>query len=353
MDKDKNNQQQGKLFDIRDNIIPEDKRLFLPDWNNKPPQQQNIITVQGKRVLTTGNLLSIVSKPGVGKTSLCEGAIASILNPVCDSLGFNVSLLGQRHKVLFIDTERTIHDTWNSWERTYTRAGIKKPTIDKRVIFANFKAVNINERKKHVEKILADNWEIGLIIFDGAGDFIRDTNSIPETAEFIDWINTFNPVISIVATLHTNPRDGKPRGHLGSELCRRSESVFLVQKIENGRVREITTSFEFGKVRNDDDEISYFYKYSEHDQMFISTDHTPKKSIAVEKEAKYKDITEQIFKGRIECSTSHIITEIAKISEISDEAAKQSFYRNYTDKLLQKSGQGWRLQNSNKIVTNR
>jgi len=348
MDKDKNNQQQGNLFDIRDNIIPEDKRLFLPTWDNKPPQQENIITVQGKRVLTTGNILSIVSKPGVGKTSLCEGLIASILNPDCDSLGFNVALSGSRYKVLFIDTERTIHDTWNSWERTYTRAGIKKPKIDKRVIFANFKAVNISQRRNHVEEILKANWEVGLIVFDGAGDFIPDTNSIPETNLFIDWINTFNPAISIVATLHTNPRESKPRGHLGSELCRRSESVFLVQKIENGRVREITTSFEYGKVRNDDDEISYFYKYSEHDQMFISTDHTPKKIIATEKEENHREVISKIFDGRLECSTSHIISKIAEIAQISDNAAKGSFYRNYSDKLLKKEGDGWRLQNSYK-----
>ena len=347
MDKDTNKLKQGNLFDIRDSIIPEDKRIFLPNWDNKPPQKEIVITVQGKKVLTTGNMLSIVSKPGVGKTSLCEGTIASLLNPQCDSLGFNVKLSGTRDKILYIDTERTVGDTWNSWERTYTRAGLSKPDIDKRVIFVNFKAVNVGERKKHVETILKDNPEIGLILFDGAGDFIRDTNSIPESGEFIDWINTFNPFISLIVTLHTNPREVKPRGHLGSELCRRSESVFLVQKVEGG-IREITTSFEYGKVRNDNDEISYFYTYSEQDQMFISTDYTPKKALTTEKEANHKEIASKIFEGKTECSTSYIISEIAKINEITEQAAKGSFYRNYNNKLLIKNGDGWRLQNSYK-----
>ena len=205
--------------------------------------------------------------------------------------------------------------------------------------------MNVGERKKHVETILKDNPEIGLIIFDGAGDFIRDTNSIPESGEFIDWINTFNPSISIIVTLHTNPRESKPRGHPGSELCRRSESVFLVQKVENG-IREITTSFEYGKVRNDNDEISYFYTYSEQDQMFISTDYTPKKTLTVEKEANHKEIASKIFEGRVECSASYIISKIAEINEISESASKSSFYRYYQDKLLIKNGQGYRLQNS-------
>ena len=343
MDKDTNKAEQGNLFDIRDSIIPEDKRLFLPNWDNKPPQKEIVIEVDKKKVLTTGNMLSIVSAPGVGKTSLCEGTIASLLNSKCDSLGFNVKLSGTRDRILYIDTERTSGDTWNSWERTYTRADISKPTINKRVVFANFKAINTTERKKYVETILKDNPEIGLIIFDGAGDFIRDTNSIPESGEFIDWINTFNPSISIVVTLHTNPIGAKPRGHLGSELCRRSESVFLVKKVEGG-IREITTSFDFGKVRNDNDEISYFYTYSEQDQMFISTDYTPKKTLTTEKGAKHKEIISKIFEGKTECSYSHITSEIAKINGISEEAAKKSFQRNYKEQLLIKNGSGWRLQ---------
>ena len=33
------------------------------------------------------------------------------------------------------------------WEQTYKRAGIKRPTIDNKIIFSNFKAINITERK--------------------------------------------------------------------------------------------------------------------------------------------------------------------------------------------------------------
>lgn len=336
----KTTKKQQNIFDIPDSIIPEDKRLFLPTWDNKPPQQQTIIKTQGKRVLTTGNLLAIVSRPGAGKSSICEAIIASILNTKCDSLGFDVKLQAPRDKVLYIDTERTPQDTWNSWERTYRRAGLKKPDIDKRVIFANFKAISVNDRKKYVETIFKSNQDIGLILFDGAGDFIRDTNSLQESGEFIDWINTFNFSISIVVSLHTNPNDSKPRGHIGSELCRRAESVFLVQKLDDG-IREITTTFAYGKVRNDGDDISYHYKYSDENNMFISTDYAPKKAATVEKEGKYMEIAGAIFDGKTELSFGYIVTGIANAIGKPEGAGKQIFYRYFQDKLVVRSGTGW------------
>ena len=342
MNKDNKKAVQQNIFDIPDSIIPTDKRLFYPDWSNKPPKQDNVIKTQNKRVLTTGNILAICSKPGIGKSGICEAQIAYLLNPKCDSLGFQVVLRSPRDKVLYIDTERTIQDTWNAWERTYKRAGKKAPEIDKRIIFSNFKAVNVADRKKHVETILKNNPDIGLIIFDGAGDFIRDTNSIPESSEFIDWINSFNPLISLVCTIHTNPTDEKPRGHIGSEICRRAESVFLVRKLEDG-IREITTNFVHGKVRNDDDAISTFYKYSDTDGMFITTDYTPAKALTKEKAEKYSDMARDIFDGRTECSASFIIQKIAEKEGIKEVASKGIFYRHFKDKIVKSEGNAWRI----------
>lgn len=334
---------QVSIFDIPDTIIPQDKRVFYPDWLNRPPLQDVIIQSKGKRVLTVGNLLAICSKPGVGKSSLCEAIIANLINNKADSLGFETRLNSYRKKVLYLDTERTLQDTWSAWERTYKRALMADPQIDKRVLFANIKSVAIPERKQYVEAILKNNTDIGLIIFDGAGDFIRDTNSIPETSEFIDWINSFNPMISLVFSIHTNPRDDKPRGHIGSELCRRAESVFLVRKLDDG-VREITTEFEYGKVRNDNDTISHYYRYSDDFNMFITTDYTPKKVLTVETIERNKEIAQAIFEGRTECSTSYIITQMAEQTGKTEDACKGDFYRYFKDKLVQKTATGWKLQ---------
>lgn len=338
---------QTDIFQIPDSIIPENDRLFQPNWNNKPPTQKNIIKTQGKRVLTTGNMLAIVSKAGTGKSSVCESIVANLLNSKCDSLGFECDLSENsgRDKVLYIDTERTIQDTWSSWERTYRRAKIKAPNIDKRLLFFNFKAIAISERKRMVSEILTKNKDIGLVIFDGATDFIRDTNSITEASEFIDWINTFNPSISIIVTIHSNPMDNKPRGHIGSELCRRAESLFLIRKLEDG-IREITTEFEHGKVRNDGDCITNYYEYSEDVNMFVSSDYTPKEKNArdIEKTEELKNILHDIFNGKTFLSSTKIIDGLSEKLNKTQPASKSIFNRQIRDKIVSKTSEGYKLQ---------
>jgi hypothetical protein len=329
------------IFNIPESIIPEDKLIYAPNWDNKPPPQKDVVKVQGKRVLSVGNMLSLISKAGTGKSGICECFVASVLNPKCDSLGIETTLPVGRDKVLFIDTERSLQDTWNSWERIYRRANIDKPKIDNRVIVLNVRKVAMAERKKHVLTILKENKDIGLIIFDGASDFIRDTNSIEESNQFTDWINTFNPNISIVVTLHVNPSDNKPRGHLGSELLRRSESVFLARKLDG--VAEITTIFEHGKVRNDDDNITIYYKYSDEFKMFHSTEYTPQSTVKKEKTDGYRDMAQQIFENQVICSSSFVINKISEIAEKTPVAAKGIFFRYFANKLLTKSDDGWKL----------
>lgn len=329
--KSKEKGSEPSLFDIQESIIPEDKRIFYPNWNNQPPEAKPVILAQKKKVLTTGNLMVISSQPGTGKSSICEAILASIINQDCDSLGFIAKLQGGRHKALYIDTERTRNDHWRSWVRMNKRAGINAPDVDNRIIFANLKAVKLDDRKKFVEQILKDNNDIGLIILDGAGDFLIDTNNLAESNHFIDWINTFNPSISIVVTIHTNPGTDKVRGHLGSELMRRAESVFLLKKTkdeEGGITREITTNYEHGKVRNDGDNISIFYTYDEEIEMFVSdleyipTPSNPKKDNKiknlVKKAKKIFDFSNQEF-----MTYSQIVENYMNMTKMDKEDKKE------------------------------
>ena len=295
------------LFDIPDNILVGDKRIYYPDWDNKPPPTIPIITIDDKRVLSQGGYLAFISKPGAGKSSICEAIVASAVNPGCDSLGITASLTSNRNKCLYIDTERTPQDTWLSWQRTMQRADINKPAIDKRVIFCNYKAIPVAERIAYTEKILNDNPEIGLVLFDGAADFVVDVNSIYDTVKFTDWINSFNPLISQVMTLHTNPESNKPRGHIGSELSRRAESVFLLRKVDDDGVRELTTNFEHGKVRNDNDNINIYYKWADNHSMFISTEYKAPPPRTIEHEKELNTLVNQMFEGKTQLTYGAMI----------------------------------------------
>jgi hypothetical protein len=337
------------VFSIPDCIVPIDKRLFYPDWFNQPPYQPPILKLAGINILSAGNSMSVVSKAGIGKSSICEAIISKHLNPNCDGLGFTVSLQLGREKILYMDTERSLQDSWKSWERIYIRAGIKKPEIDERIIVVNVKMVAVAERKLYVEKILKNNRDVGLVMLDGAGHFIEDTNSLTEAVSFTNWKNTFNPNIAIFKTMHTNPNDDKPRGHAGSEFIRDDESTLLLRRLINDDTREITSNFIHGKVRNDNDDFSTYYQWSDKHEMFVSVpDYQPKNKKGQGKDQKYFIIAQEIFNGNSMLPFSTIVKGISEKTGKVYETSKQIFFRHFQDKLIVKSDEGkWKIIGTN------
>ena len=327
----------NSLFDIPESIVPDDKRVFYPNAYNKPPPTKTVISFEGSKFLTTGNLSSIISRAGTGKSSILEGIIASYLNPQCDGLGFKVNLTGSRNKILLIDGERTQTDTWNSWERLMKRAGVEITEVVP-LIVANMKPIGIQKRIEYVTEILVKNTDIGLIILDGGGDFIMDTNSISDTNDLKNWIYSFNPQISVLVTIHTNPENNKPRGHTGSELLRISEGVVLARKIDD-EIREITTSFEHGKIRNDNDRNTHYYEWDIEEGMFVSnTDYVkvdkPKKDIS----DKYTKFIEDIFKDADILSFSQVCDQYSCKMGTKMGATKVSVSRNIIPHLKKVEG---------------
>ncbi len=344
MDKGKQKKQINEnLFEIQESIIPEDKRIFYPCWNNKPKEAETVILFDKSRFLTTGNLSSLISKPGTGKSSICEAIIAKYINPECDGLGFKVSLKGFRNKILYIDGERTIFDTWKSWERMMERGELSKPKIDKRVIIVNFKAIGVNERIEFATNVLTKNNDLGLIIFDGAADFVIDTNSINEATLFKDWVNTFNPLISTLTTLHTNPTDDKGRGHLGGEIMRRSESILLLRKIDKN-TREITANFKYGKIRNDDDNVSHYYSWNDDKGMFLSTEYTPANK--KDNSKKHKELLKKIleYTGKDELTNSDILQSLMNMRKESTKAANEKYIQRNLITLRNNGNDNWKFE---------
>lgn len=322
----------------KDTFIPEDKRIYVPNAFNKPPEAETVISFNGSRFLTTGNLSAIISRAGTGKSSICEAIMAKHLNPDCDGLGFDIELKGYRDKIIYIDGERTVYDTWNSWERMRNRAEIDLRTDDTRVIMANFKPISIQDRIKNVTELLQKNDNVGLIILDGGGDFVADINSITETTALKNWIYSFNSSISVLTTIHSNPADDKPRGTVGSELWRTSEGIVLIRKIQGTEVREITTDFNYGKIRNDSDKLNHFYTWDSDRQMFVSTDYDGKMALAKTATEKQMALIEKIFSNGNDIMTfTQIVTCISDINGSESNTSKQYFKRNIAG-LLEKVG---------------
>jgi hypothetical protein len=272
----------------------DNNKLFVPNWENKPVKREPILFVNGVGILTYQNVSCIIAAPGVGKSSICESICAAVIGTNgIDTLGLTVS--NEIKNVLYIDNERTDDDVWNSFERAHRRALTHGKTIKGKCIdIVGLRMVAaLKERKETIEALIKEgNYQ--LVIIDGAGDLVNDTNSLAEAIECRIWFRelTSKYKISILTTLHPNKGTVTPRGHIGSEIAREAETVLGV--IKEGETRTITSDFAHGKSRNSGDAAAS-YIWSDSVNMFVSCD-TPGKGRIIKLEPIEQLSNEEIIK---------------------------------------------------------
>lgn len=246
---------------------------FEPDWGNEPLRTEPILTLDGSRIGSRGNLTVIVAAPGIGKSSVCEAVVSKRLNNDCDALGLGVVT---DRPVVYIDTERSREDHWMSWFRMTRRA--RHPhgePVGPEIGYTLFALVpSIQRRRELLAGIIGR--DPGLLVIDGIGDFVTDVNDAEDCNAFLHWLmaEAKRRDFAVLTTIHHNPQAGseKARGHLGSEAMRRAESVLILKRDLATGSRTLTTNFEHGKVRSDRDLCETHFGWSEADSMFVRVD---------------------------------------------------------------------------------
>lgn len=255
--------------------------IYIPNWENRPPETKEVLSLNGVSVLTHKNVSALIAGQGFGKSSCCDAISANFINPEADCLGWKVS--DEVRGVLAIDMERTPSDTWKGFSKIYNRAGKPYGFTKENFTIAGLRDLPRLEQRMKAIEFLINRHPCDLLIFDGFADLVNDPNDQPECIELRAFIRetaaTYD--LSIFGTLHPNPGSLKPRGHVGSEFMREAETVLALKKYE-GDVRLITTDFEHGKSRNSGG-VTAAYKWSDEHHMFISAD---VEDARIEKESK-------------------------------------------------------------------
>ena len=242
------------------------KDLFLPTWDNKPPYREPIISLNGVNILRFQNITCIVAQQGAGKSTVNEGILSSVIDKNCDCLGFKTTI----ERAMYIDFERANEDVWPSFYRVMKRANIKEGTNIDNVQIIGFRNIATSKLRKERIEALLELYKPELLLLDGVGDLLDDTNSLEQAIECKNWVrfitSKFN--VSILTTLHPNKGSLNPRGHIGSEMLRESEGVLAIT-IDANEVRTLTSDFQFGKARNGAHATTCF-EWSDENKMFMS-----------------------------------------------------------------------------------
>ena len=174
-----------------------DISALVIDLSEQLPDPQPIVRIWGNLIASRGNVSTVVGLAKSRKTFL-TAAVASGFLSSSDFLGFDTPATG---KVVYIDTEQA-------------RAHVHK--VARRIL----RSIGLPTDHNHDKLIL-----------DGVADLCNDPNDLHEsealTCELMRWSSEYDN--HILCVLHSNPGGEKARGHLGSALLRKSETVMLVK----------------------------------------------------------------------------------------------------------------------------
>lgn len=196
-------------------------RIKVTDAIQEP---QPIIKQGDKIVVSRGNILTVQGRAKTYKTFLVSGMVAAALD---EGLGMN----GTRDvsRVLYVDTEQSDAHTQIVLKRIYRLLDMPLDTEDDSVIMLALRKENATERLSYaiqaIEELRPD-----LVVIDGVRDLVADFNSIDESSKVVGKLMELSALYNcaIVTIIHQNKGDNNARGHLGTELMNKSETVLQV-----------------------------------------------------------------------------------------------------------------------------
>jgi hypothetical protein len=221
-------------------------------------------------IYTLGNFSAVIGKAKSKKTFMMSMAIATALKNGTLLSKFKGSLPEEQRTVLLIDTEQSKYHLQRVVKRICALSGIEKP---KDLHTYGLRSQSITERIRTIEYLIESTPNLGFVVIDGIRDLVADINQLSEANHILylllKWSQEKNIHISVV--IHQNKGDNNARGHLGSELTNKAETVLSVSKQENH-----SSKVEVSYAR-DKEFPPFVFSINEQGLPFISSDAMPAK----------------------------------------------------------------------------
>jgi len=178
-----------------------------------------------KSVLTTANISTTIGAAKSKKTFFSTIVLASLLG--YKEFAINGDLQGLN--VILFDTEQSHYHVQKIHERIKR---LKTPSIASIEIFV-LRPFTPDKRLAMIEYYLKQQkGNYSFVIIDGVVDLLYDFNDLHESkkisSKLMEWSSIYNCHINTV--LRTNKDKHQARGHLGTELNNKSETVFRISK---------------------------------------------------------------------------------------------------------------------------
>ena len=220
-------------------ILWQASRLSLSKSYEKAPE---ILKVHDSVIGTLGNFSASIGKAKSKKTFNVSAIVAAALKNGT-VLRYVAELPEDKRKVLYVDTEQSPYHCLKVMTRILRMAGLPDDRDNENLEFLALRKYTPEQRIRIVEQAIYNTPEIGLVIIDGIRDMVYDINSPSESTRIISKLMqwTDDRQIHIHTILHQNKGDENARGHIGTELNNKAETVLQVEKDKgNGDISHVS-----------------------------------------------------------------------------------------------------------------
>ena len=188
-----------------------------------------ILSIDNTVIATAGNLSVIGGKAKSKKTffiSMLAGAYLSLKYG-----NITGEQLKHQPKVLLFDTEQAKHHVYKILRRLYRMLGWDFNDVKKNLIVYALRELDVKQRQDIITKEIQRH-KPALVVIDGVVDICEDFNSIEKSSDTVQMLMTLSSKMNchIITVLHENKGDGNLRGHLGSILVQKAETVIQLTK---------------------------------------------------------------------------------------------------------------------------
>lgn len=323
------------------------ERLKITDRTPIPPPVV-VIRMRGEIISTEGNVTTISGHAKGGKSAftgvLLAGAIAE-----GEYDGFPDVEVSPNHgkAVLHFDTEQARHKHQKNLKTILKR-------VNAETCPENLMSFNIREEEP--EKYRAITNEIAdaafrkfngihLIVIDGIADYIKDVNDAAESNAIVKYVEdlAIRYATAVIVIVHLNPGTGKERGHLGSQLQRKSESVLSV----NNQGEKSCLEPKFLRMAGLSDiphiEFSYDKQRGYHTWTGIKEPETEQSKANI-RLSKLKTVVDRVFAPPSSYGYKDACTRIMEVIDRERGTAKEYFKEMKAQKMIvQGDDDNWRI----------
>ncbi len=278
-----------------------DMQRFRITAANPIPEPVPVVSIHGIPICTRQSI-SMLSGPSKGGKTAITSVISA--GAIATSNGYDgcefieVQHNENLHAILHIDTEQSIYHHY----RNHKNSILKRARIEREpehFYSYNIRSLNLSEYKEKLQGLFNALKEkhggIHLVIIDGVADFITSPNDETEANGIVDFFGHLatNYDTTIILVLHLNPGTDKERGHLGSQLQRKCESVLTIKK--DGDVSVLESKVLRSGGNNDFSPIRYQFDKSKGYHTFLEGSapiQAKSKELAIEE---LTDLAQRVF----------------------------------------------------------